>query len=198
MKTNNADKMVVIEDHFDSFTYNLVALLQKLGAKVKVIRTDQSIESVKKENPTHILLSPGPGHPKEVALFQDTLRVFKGRIPILGVCLGHQAIGLHFGAVVDKCPVMMHGKQSAIIHNHKGVFRSIPINPFVVCRYHSLGIVAESIPKGVLMQSAWSEDGTIMAIQSVEYPSVVGVQFHPESLFTDYGAEMLQSFLSMS
>ncbi len=194
---NNKYKVLVL-DNFDSFTYNLVAYLRKLGVVVVVLRTDSSIEQVMRENPTHIVLSPGPGHPREVILFQEVLQTFKENIPILGVCLGLQAIGIYFGARVEKCSQMMHGKTSPIIHNSMGVFEGISQNPLKVCRYHSLGIVSESIPKGVLLETAWAEDGTIMGIESCEHPNVVGVQFHPESYFTDCGLQMLRNFLSLS
>lgn len=189
---------VVVIDHYDSFTYNLVVLLRILGAKVFVLRTCASIDEIRRLHPTHIVLSPGPGHPSEVLLFQEVLRTFKEHTPILGVCLGLQAIGLYFGASVGKCREVMHGKISAVRHNGKGIFRDIVCNPFWACRYHSLAIVKESIQSETLLETAWSDDGTIMGVESVEYPHIVGVQFHPESHFTECGMTMLENFLSMS
>jgi anthranilate synthase/aminodeoxychorismate synthase-like glutamine amidotransferase len=191
-------KHVVVLDHFDSFTYNLVTLLQKLGAKVTVLRTNSEMREVCRENPTHLVLSPGPGHPKEVTLFQEALTHFKEHIPIFGVCLGHQAIGLHFGASVVKCKETMHGKVSSILHNSEGVFKTIVSDRFEVCRYHSLAIEEKSIQSETLLQTAWSDDGTIMGVASKRYPHVVGVQFHPESYFTENGTLILANFLSLS
>ena len=189
---------VVVIDHYDSFPYNLAVLLRILGAKVSVLRTCASIDEIFRLHPTHIVLSPGPGHPSEVSLFQEVLGAFKEHVPILGVCLGLQAIGLHFGASVGKCKEVMHGKISVVKHNGRGIFRNIACNPFGTCRYHSLAIVKESIQSGTLLETAWSDDGTIMGIESLAYPHVVGVQFHPESHFTAYGMAMLENFLSMS
>ncbi|MBI3305864.1 aminodeoxychorismate/anthranilate synthase component II [Candidatus Nomurabacteria bacterium] len=190
---------VVIIDHFDSFTYNLVVAFESLGATVQVFRTDTNIEAVERANPTHIVLSPGPGHPKDVLLFEKVLAHFKGRVSILGVCLGHQAIGLHFGAAVDRFgEAVMHGKTSAVVHNGVGIFHGVP-NPLTVCRYHSLAILKESFDTNVLCVTARSEnDGTIMAVQFNSWNHiVVGVQFHPESLFTEFGSVMLENFLKM-
>lgn len=195
MKTK---KHVVVLDHFDSFTYNLVTELRKLGARVTVLRTNSEINEVLQKKPTHLVLSPGPGHPKEVTLFQEALTCLKEHIPIFGVCLGHQAIALHFGASVLKCKETMHGKVSSVLHNSEGIFKAIYLDRFEVCRYHSLAIEEKSIQPGTLLQTAWSDDGTIMGIASKKYPHVVGVQFHPESYFTENGTKILANFLSLS
>ncbi len=187
---------VVVLDHYDSFTYNLVVFLEKLGASVIVLRTDASLDEIKRYNPTHIVLSPGPGHPKDVPLFQEVIEYFKIHIPILGVCLGHQAIGLNCGAEVEKSSAIMHGKVSSVTHNGVGIFQGI-LSPIKVCRYHSLAIVEKSIPRGTLIITARSEDGTIMSVESKKHSNVIGVQFHPESLFTEHGSALLQNFLKM-
>lgn len=201
MKSNDTTPRVVVFDHFDSFTYNLVVALERLRASVQVLRTNESITKVRREvrrvEPTHVVLSPGPGHPRDVSLFQEVLREFKAHIPILGVCLGHQAIGLHFGAVVDRfgnSPVM-HGKTSMIEHESAGIFEGIE-NPFEVCRYHSLQILESTVDQGVLrITSRSSNERTVMGVQSLEYPHVIGLQFHPESLFTKNGERLLANFL---
>ncbi|MDO8620626.1 MAG: aminodeoxychorismate/anthranilate synthase component II [bacterium] len=187
---------VVVVDHFDSFTYNLVVLLRRIGAEVHVIRTDASIEAIERFSPTHIVLSPGPGHPSEVWLFKEVLAHFITRVPILGVCLGFQAIAEYFGAEVVEAPTMMHGKISKVMHSGQGIFEGVNGNPLSVCRYHSLCAVQTDSSRAKLLETAWSEDGVIMAVQSTEHKSVVGVQFHPESLFTEEGSKLLQNFLS--
>ncbi len=194
MIKKNTNRVVVV-DHFDSFTHNMVALLTLSGAEVHVVRTDASIGEVRKFRPTHIVLSAGAGHPKDVRLFHEVLEWLKGRLPILGICLGYQVIGLHFGATIMRCAKIMHGKTSVIYHARKGVFSGID-GRFQGMRYHSLAIVKKNFP-AELRQTARTSDGTVMGIQSVRYPSVVGVQFHPESLFTEHGAEMFRNFLSM-
>lgn len=190
------NRHIVIIDHFDSFTYNLVVAFEKLGTTVKVVRTNEGVQEVRKAEPTHIVLSPGPGHPRDVPLFQEVLERWKEHTPILGVCLGHQAIGLHFGAKVERSKAIMHGKTSLVTHSGVGIFEGVS-NPVEVCRYHSLAIVEESIPQGTLVPTARSEDGTIMGVVSQRYPHVVGVQFHPESYFTKCGSKMLANFLKM-
>lgn len=193
---NAKTKQVVVVDHFDSFTYNMVALLILLGAKVYVVRTDTSMREIERFQPTHIVLSAGEGHPKNVSLFHQVLAHFKGSIPILGICLGHQAIGLHFRAVVALSEKIMHGKSSVVYHTEDGIFSGVK-DRFEAQRYHSLVIVKESIRPGTLRQTARTSDGTVMGIESVEYPHVVGVQFHPESHFTEYGSVLLKNFLQL-
>lgn len=188
---------VVVVDHFDSFTYNLVVLLRCIGAEVHVVRTDVTIEAIERLSPTHIVLSPGPGHPSEVRLFREVLAHFITRLPILGVCLGFQAIAEYFGAKVVEAPTMMHGKISKVTHSGQGIFEGVNGNPLSVCRYHSLCAVQTDSSRTKILETAWSEDGVVMAIQSTEYQSVVGVQFHPESLFTEEGSTLLKNFLSL-
>lgn len=190
-------KRVVVVDHFDSFTHNMVARLILLGAKVYVVRTDTSIKEIEGFQPTHIVLSAGEGHPKDVLLFHQVLAYFKEGVPILGICLGHQAIGLHFKAAVVRSEKIMHGKSSVVYHKGDGIFFGVP-DKFRAQRYHSLVIVKESIRcSETLRQTARTSDGTIMGIESVKYPHVVGVQFHPESYFTEFGPELFENFLQL-
>lgn len=186
---------VVVYDHFDSFTFNFVTLLERLGATVTVIRTNSGIGRIERLSPTHLVLSPGYGSPKETIQFQNALIRFKTRIPIIGVCLGHQAMGLHFGAEVALI-TPMHGKTSMVAHDGAGLFKGVP-SPFEACRYHSWAVLPKSIDGKKLVVNAQTSDGIIMAIQSVEYPRVVGVQFHPESLFTEHGSTIAKNFLSL-
>ena len=193
----DTEKRIVVLDHFDSFTYNLVTAFERLGATVQVFRTDTDIRRVADARPTHLVLSPGPGHPRDVSLFAQALSEFKERVPILGVCLGEQAIGLHFGAEVGLAPVPMHGKTSLVFHRGEGLFEGIPPSPFKVSRYHSLMVNAKRLDPKRLAITADCKDGTVMAIQSVKYPTVMGVQFHPESLFTEHGEKLLDNFLKI-
>ncbi|OGI94314.1 hypothetical protein A3A03_00315 [Candidatus Nomurabacteria bacterium RIFCSPLOWO2_01_FULL_40_18] len=194
MNEQNKPRVVII-DHFDSFTYNLAVAFENLGATVQVFRTDAKVEAIKNAKPTHIVLSPGPGHPKDVPLFQEVLHQCKEHIPFLGVCLGHQAIGLHFGEKVERSKMVMHGKMSKVGHGNIGIFVGLP-NPFTACRYHSLCVESCALG-GHLNVTALAEDNTIMGITSLDYPHVVGVQFHPESLFTEHGSVLLANFLKM-
>ena len=187
-------------DHYDSFTYNLVVAFEKLNASVKVFKTNARTGDVREAHPTHIVLSPGPGHPREVGFFHMMISQWEKRIPILGVCLGHQAIGQYFNeAKVDRFDqsIVMHGKTSIIEHDHTGIFRGVR-SPFKACRYHSLAIIERTIDSSELRVVARSKnDGVVMAVQSVKYPHIVGVQFHPESLFTEHGPVLLRNFLKM-
>jgi anthranilate synthase component 2 len=188
---------VVVIDHFDSFTYNLVVAFENLGARTEVFRTNADIADVRRAEPTHIVLSPGPGHPSDVPLFQKVLMDGKAHLPILGGCLGHQAIGLHFGAKVVRNPTPMHGKTSEVEHTHLSIFRGV-LNPFTACRYHSLTVWNQTIDYKRLEPLAFTkDDGTVMAVRSKDYPHVVGVQFHPESLFTEDGSILLNNFLQL-
>lgn len=187
--------MLLMIDNYDSFTYNLVQYLAEIGSVVKVFRNDAvTLEQIAQLNPSHIVLSPGPGKPNEAGICLDLIREFTGRIPILGVCLGHQAIGQAFGGRVVRAGRLMHGKTSLIQHDGRTVFRGIP-SPFTATRYHSLILAAEELP-GVLEVSARTAEGEIMGIRHREYP-VEGVQFHPESILTEYGKELLRNFLSL-
>jgi len=185
--------MILMIDNYDSFTYNLVQYLGELRAEVAVFRNDEiSLEKVDALRPSHIVLSPGPCTPDEAGITLALIERFAGQVPILGVCLGHQAIGQAFGGKVVRAGRVMHGKTSHIRHDEKGVFMKIP-NDFVATRYHSLVVERPSLPD-CLEVSAQSEDGEIMGLRHRSLP-VEGVQFHPEALLTEHGHEMLQNFI---
>jgi len=187
--------LVLMIDNYDSFTYNLVQYLAEIGSAVEVFRNDAvTLEQIAQIGPSHIVLSPGPGTPNEAGICLDLIREFAGRIPILGVCLGHQAIGQAFGGRVVRAGRLMHGKTSPIHHDGRTVFRGIP-SPFTATRYHSLILAAEDLP-GVLEVSAQTPEGEIMGLRHREYP-IEGVQFHPESILTEYGKELLRNFLGL-
>ena len=182
-------------DNYDSFTYNLVQYLGSLGAQVLVKRNDQTtIEEIESLDPEGIVISPGPCTPAEAGISVDVIRRFHREIPILGVCLGHQSIGVAFGGRIVRAKRLMHGKVSQIFHTGEGVFKGIP-SPFTAVRYHSLVIERESLPD-VLKITAWSEDEEIMGVQHREYP-VFGVQFHPESVLSEHGMDILKNFLEV-
>jgi anthranilate synthase component 2 len=185
--------MILMIDNYDSFTYNLVQYLGELGAEVAVFRNDEiSIQKIAAMQPSHIVISPGPCTPNEAGITLPLLERFAGKMPILGVCLGHQAIGQAFGGRVVRAKQVMHGKVSRIQHDQKGLFKEIP-NPFVATRYHSLVVQRDSLPD-CLEITAESEDGEIMGLRHRSLP-VEGVQFHPEAMLTEHGHEMLQNFL---
>lgn len=185
---------VLMIDNYDSFTYNLVQYLGELGAEVEVFRNDQiTLEEIERLAPERIVISPGPCTPREAGISVSLIRRFAGRIPILGVCLGHQSIGFAFGAKIVRAKRIMHGKTSEIRHTQEGVFRGLP-TPFRATRYHSLVIAPESLPEGFII-TAWSEDHEVMGIRHRELP-LEGVQFHPESILTQYGHGLLLNFLS--
>jgi anthranilate synthase/aminodeoxychorismate synthase-like glutamine amidotransferase len=185
--------MILMIDNYDSFTYNLVQYLGELGAEVAVFRNDEiSVEKVEAMKPSHIVLSPGPCTPNEAGITLPVLQRLAGKAPILGVCLGHQAIGQAFGGKVVRAKQVMHGKVSRIQHDQKGVFRDLP-DPFVATRYHSLVVQRESLPE-CLEITAQAEDGEIMGLRHRSLP-VEGVQFHPEAMLTEHGHKMLQNFL---
>lgn len=185
---------VVVIDNYDSFVYNLVQYLGQLGADPVVIRNDErDVASVLAAAPDAILVSPGPGHPDDAGITCDLITQAAGQLPILGVCLGHQAIGHVFGAHVDRAPELRHGKTSTITHDGTGVFTSLP-SPMEVTRYHSLVVEETGLPD-CLVATARAEDGTIMGIRH-RHHDVEGVQFHPESILTQHGHAMLQNFLS--
>jgi anthranilate synthase component 2 len=185
--------MILMIDNYDSFTYNLVQYLGELGAEVAVFRNDEiSVEKVQAMRPSHIVLSPGPCTPNEAGITLPVLQRLAGKAPILGVCLGHQAIGQAFGGKVVRAKEVMHGKVSRIEHDGKGVFSDIP-DAFVATRYHSLVVQRESLP-ACLEVTAQAEDGEIMGLRHRSLP-VEGVQFHPEAMLTEHGHKMLQNFL---
>jgi len=185
--------MILVLDNYDSFTYNLVQYLGELGAEVSVFRNDEiSIEGIERLRPSHIVISPGPCTPNEAGITLELIGRLAGRVPLLGVCLGHQAIGQAFGGKVVRARQVMHGKVSRVGHDGKGVFRSIP-DRFTATRYHSLVVERASLP-ACLEVSAESEDGEIMGLRHRSLP-VEGVQFHPEALLTEHGHKMLQNFI---
>ncbi len=186
---------VLLIDNYDSFTYNLFQYLGELGATTEVVRNDAiTIEDIDQMQPERIIISPGPGNPDDAGISKDVIRAFAGRVPILGVCLGHQCIGEVFGAVVEGAGEIKHGKVSQITHDGKGVFAGIP-SPLQATRYHSLAIRPDSVPD-VLEVSARSESGVIMGVRHREL-AVEGVQFHPESILTPDGHTILRNFLAM-
>jgi anthranilate synthase/aminodeoxychorismate synthase-like glutamine amidotransferase len=187
--------MVLMIDNYDSFTYNLVQYLGELGQEVLVYRNDRiTLEEIAALNPSHVILSPGPCTPNEAGICLDLIRHFAGRIPILGVCLGHQAIGQAFGGRVVRAPRLMHGKTSAIHHDGRTIFAGIP-SPFTATRYHSLIVERETLPD-CLEITAWTDMGEIMGLRHRELP-VEGVQFHPESILTEHGHDLLANFLRL-
>ncbi|ASA25058.1 aminodeoxychorismate/anthranilate synthase component II [Paenibacillus donghaensis] len=185
--------MILVIDNYDSFTYNLVQYLGELGQEVKVHRNDEiSIEEIEQLAPDHILISPGPCTPNEAGISLELLHHFKGRIPMFGVCLGHQAIGQAFGGKVVRAQRLMHGKTSPILHNGTSVFEGLE-SPLTATRYHSLIVERESLPD-CLEITAETAEGEIMALRHREYP-IEGVQFHPESIITESGRTLLSNFL---
>jgi anthranilate synthase/aminodeoxychorismate synthase-like glutamine amidotransferase len=187
--------MIVMIDNYDSFTYNLVQYIGQLGGAVEVYRNDKiSIDEIRGLKPDAIVLSPGPCTPEKAGISVEVIREFATTIPILGVCLGHQAIGYAFGAAVVRAQRIMHGKTSTVINDGRTIFKGLP-NPFVAGRYHSLIVKRNSLPD-CLEISAETEEGEIMGIRHKEYP-VEGVQFHPESVLTPNGKRILKNFLTM-
>jgi anthranilate synthase/aminodeoxychorismate synthase-like glutamine amidotransferase len=187
--------MILMIDNYDSFTYNLVQYLGTLHQDVKVLRNDKvSVEEIKKMKPVKIVISPGPGRPEDAGVSLDAIRVFAGKIPILGVCLGHQAIGYVYGAKIIGAAKLMHGKTSLIYHNRKEIFRGLP-NPFEATRYHSLVVERKSLPD-CLEITAETKDKEIMGLRHKQYP-LWGVQFHPESILTPQGIDILANFIKI-
>jgi anthranilate synthase component 2 len=186
--------MLLMIDNYDSFTYNLVQYFGELGEDVRVVRNDEmTVDEIERLAPARIVLSPGPCTPNEAGVSLDLIARFAGRVPLLGVCLGHQAIGQAFGGRIIHAKTLMHGKVSRIHHEGKGVFSGLP-TPYDATRYHSLAIERESCP-AELEVTAWTEDGEIMGVRHRTLP-VEGVQFHPESILTEHGHALLRNFLS--
>jgi anthranilate synthase/aminodeoxychorismate synthase-like glutamine amidotransferase len=186
--------MVLVIDNYDSFTYNLVQYLGELGAEVQVMRNDVvALDVIVKARPDHIVISPGPGRPEQAGVTMSVIRRLGQATPILGVCLGHQAIGAVFGGAVVRAGVPMHGKTSTIEHDGRGVFSGIA-GPFVASRYHSLVVAEEGLPADLEVTARTREDGHIMGLRHRSWP-VHGVQFHPESILTGEGRHILQNFL---
>ncbi len=191
--------MLLMIDNYDSFTYNLVQYLGELGEDVRVFRNDKiMLEDIKKMNPDRIVISPGPCTPKEAGISIDVIKQFAGKIPILGVCLGHQAIGAAFGGEIVRAPLLMHGKTSLIYHDGKTIFGGLP-NPFEATRYHSLVIKRETL-SDCFEITAWTDgdknSGIIMGIRHKDF-ILEGVQFHPESILTAVGKDLLRNFLKL-
>lgn len=188
--------MLLMIDNYDSFTYNLVQYLSEIGQEVKVYRNDKiTIEEVNKLNPKYIVISPGPCTPNEAGISLELINSFKGKVPILGVCLGHQSIGQAFGGKIIHAQTIMHGKTSKIFHENTGVFNRIK-SPFTATRYHSLVIDKKSLPDCFDI-TAWTDDNEIMGIKHKDLP-IEGVQFHPESILSEYGHDLLKNFLDQN
>ncbi len=187
--------MILVIDNYDSFTYNLVQYLGELGAGMRVFRNDEiTVAEAVALNPEKVLVSPGPCTPREAGISRDIIREFGPRLPVFGVCLGHQSIGEVYGGKVVRADRLMHGKTSPMIHEGQSVFKGLP-SPFDATRYHSLIVERESLPD-CLEITAWTDEGEIMGLQHKEHP-VHGVQFHPESILTVEGKKLLQNFLDL-
>jgi anthranilate synthase/aminodeoxychorismate synthase-like glutamine amidotransferase len=187
--------VLLVIDNYDSFTYNLVQYFGQLGVEQKVFRNDQiTVEQALAMNPDRVMISPGPCSPTEAGVSCDMIRAFAGRKPVLGVCLGHQAIGQVYGGKVVRAPSLMHGKTSPVFHRGTDLFRDLP-SPFHATRYHSLVVERESFPS-CLEVTAWTEDGLVMGLRHRDLP-VWGVQFHPESFATEHGLKLLGNFLRL-
>lgn len=187
--------MILVVDHYDSFVYNLVQLVESLGRRTEVVRSDaEPAEALVERRPEAVILSPGPGRPEEAGCFVELLRLLPPETPVLGVCLGHQALGVACGGRVDRtAPV--HGKASLVHHDGEGIFEGVR-NPFEAGRYHSLVVVREDLPPELVL-TAWTEDGLVMAARHRELPRF-GVQFHPESILTPEGPRIVENFLALA
>ena len=187
--------MILLIDNYDSFTYNLYQYLCELGAEVKVYRNDKiSLNEIDNLTPERIVISPGPGYPADAGISKEVIKTYGGRVPVLGVCLGHQCVGEVYGGKVTHAGKIRHGKTSLIYHDGKGVFNGLP-NPLSAVRYHSLAVKEADLPD-CLQISAHTENGIIMGLRHKEYP-VEGIQFHPESIMTKAGKSLLKNFLRM-
>ena len=185
--------MLLLIDNYDSFTYNLYQYLSELGEEVKVFRNDKiSLDEMERLAPELIVISPGPGTPQQAGISNDVIRHFGQRLPVLGVCLGHQCIGYSYGGRVEGTGEIKHGKSSLIHHDGRGLFSGLP-NPFPAIRYHSLAVMRDDLPD-CLEVSAWTENGLIMGLRHRHYP-IEGVQFHPESIMTEVGKDLLRNFV---
>jgi len=188
--------MILMIDNYDSFTYNLVQYFGELKQKVEVYRNDAlTIAQIRKMNPDKIVISPGPGRPEDAGISIDIIKQLGPKIPILGVCLGHQGIGYAFDGKVINAKRLMHGKTSMIKHNGQGIFKGLP-NPFEATRYHSLVIDVKHVPECLIVTATTTDDGEIMGVQHKTYP-IYGVQFHPESILTKQGMSILRNFLRL-
>lgn len=187
--------MILILDNYDSFVYNIVQIIGSLGYSVEVVRNDAiTLKRIERLRPKGIIISPGPCTPKEAGISNKVIRHFVGKLPILGVCLGHQCIAYAYGGKIVKASRLMHGKTSSMRHDGKGIYRDIP-NPFTAMRYHSLIVDVNHLPE-VFAPAAWSEHDELMGIRHKDYP-IEGVQFHPESYLTEYGSAIMENFLRL-
>lgn len=185
--------MILFIDNYDSFTYNLVQMLYASAMNIEVIRNDQmDIPAMEKKSPTSLMISPGPGTPEQAGICVEAIRYFGARLPILGICLGHQSVAAAYGGVIVRASRVMHGKTSFIHHDGRTLFQELP-DPFEAVRYHSLIVEESSLPQ-CLEVSAWTDEGEIMAVRHREY-RVEGVQFHPESILTEIGSELMMNFI---
>jgi len=185
--------MLLLIDNYDSFTYNLFQYLSELGEEVRVVRNDKvAVAEIEEISPHRIVISPGPGTPDRAGICNEVIRHFGAKIPILGVCLGHQCVGYSYGATVERAGEIMHGKSSLIHHDGRGVLAGLP-SPFPAIRYHSLAVMREGLPD-CLEVTAWTDKDIIMGLRHRQYP-VEGVQFHPESIMTEVGKDLLRNFL---
>ena len=190
--------MILMIDNYDSFTYNLVQYLREMAAEVRVFRNDAiGVAEIEKLAPAAIVISPGPGRPEDAGISCDAIRAFAGRIPLLGVCLGHQAMGLVFGGQVVHAKRLMHGKVSDVACDGKGIFKGLDSRPFKAMRYHSLAIDRASLPDCLEVSATAEDDGEIMGIRHKQF-AVEGIQFHPESIMTPVGKRILRNFLKNS
>ncbi len=188
--------MILMIDNYDSFTYNVVQYFGKLGADIKVFRNDKiTIEEIEILKPEALVISPGPCTPKEAGISVEAIRHFAGKIPILGICLGHQSIGFAFGAKIVRAKKLMHGKASDIVHNGEGIFKGLK-NPFSAIRYHSLVIDRKSLPPDFEITAESEDDKEIMGIKHRNLP-IYGVQFHPESILTEDGIKIIENFINL-
>ncbi len=187
--------MILVVDNYDSFTYNLVQYIGESGERVEVYRNDElSVEEIVALAPEKIVISPGPGTPTEAGVSVPLIHAVKGKIPLLGVCLGHQSIGAALGGKVVRAATIMHGKTSQVYHDNRGIFTGVD-NPFVATRYHSLIVERQTLPENLVIR-AWTDDGVIMGMDS-EHLLLYGVQFHPESIMTSEGKKIIRNFLEL-
>jgi anthranilate synthase/aminodeoxychorismate synthase-like glutamine amidotransferase len=188
--------MVLLIDNYDSFTWNLAHRLGELGAEVTVVRNDAiTVDEIERARPDRLVISPGPGRPETAGVTVEALRRFSGRLPVLGVCLGHQALAVAFGGRVDRAPAPMHGKISRVVHDATHLFAGVPV-PFDAGRYHSLVIAKDAVPQGFMVTATVEDDGIIMGVRHEQHPTF-GVQFHPESVLTTVGHQILRNFLEV-
>ncbi|MFH1647272.1 MAG: aminodeoxychorismate/anthranilate synthase component II [Chloroflexota bacterium] len=188
--------MLLLIDNYDSFTYNLFQYLSELGQEVSVVRNDKITPGeIERMAPERVVISPGPGTPQQAGISNDVIKRFATRLPILGVCLGHQCLGYAYGGTVTHAGELKHGKTSSVHHDGKGVFAGLP-NPFTAVRYHSLAVLRKGLPD-CLEVTAWTDNGIIMGLRHRVYP-VEGVQFHPESIMTTVGKDLLKNFLELT